>query len=246
MNWFTGPAKTRHTPGGSPRHNQREARLVDSRALGGQLTQLTPPPLARAVLRWSLGHALPRTALRRSARQGDLHGRMFVATQSGDRAALEPVLDELRAHVPFYRGKFASVTADHATVRALLSNPDVGARFSPRTAEALLLGSWRGPWRRRRSDPHPALPVGYRASGSHPLPQVRVARLQRPGGREPAPPHSADRHRAPRPDRPEKSGRPRRDVLQPPAGHRDRGDPRRPGTRPREGAQVGCRGRAQP
>jgi cytochrome P450 len=82
-------------------------------------------------LRWSLGHALPRTALRRSAKQGDLHGRMFVATQSPDHAALEPVLDELRGHAPFYRGKFAWVTADHAAVRALLSNPDAGARRLP-------------------------------------------------------------------------------------------------------------------
>jgi len=95
------------------------------------LTQLTPTPLARAALRWSLGHALPRTMLRRAAKQGDLHGRMFVATRSGDRAALEPVLDELRAHSPFYRGKFASVTADHATVRAVLSSPDAGARRLP-------------------------------------------------------------------------------------------------------------------
>ncbi|MEW1951975.1 cytochrome P450 [Terrabacter sp. NPDC080008] len=93
------------------------------------LIQPTPTPMARAALRWSLGHALPRTALRRAAEQGDLHGRMFVASQSGGREALEPVLSELRAHTPFYRGKFASVTADHAAVRALLSNPDAGARF---------------------------------------------------------------------------------------------------------------------
>ncbi|HEV7148840.1 MAG TPA: hypothetical protein VGN48_17755 [Pedococcus sp.] len=88
-------------------------------------------PLARAALRWSLGHGLPSTALRRSAGQGDLHGRMFVATQSRDQAALEPVLDELRAHAPLYRGKFASVSVDHGAVRALLSNPDAGARFLP-------------------------------------------------------------------------------------------------------------------
>ena len=68
-------------------------------------------PTARAAVRWSLGHALPRTLLRRAARQGDLHGRMFVATQSADLAALEPVLDELRAHGAFYRGKYASVSA---------------------------------------------------------------------------------------------------------------------------------------
>ncbi|EWS99749.1 cytochrome P450 [Intrasporangium oryzae NRRL B-24470] len=101
-------------------------------------------PLARAAVRWSVGHALPRTMLRRSAKQGDLHGRMFVATQSGDRAALEPVMDELRAHAPFYRGKFASVTVDHAAVRALLSNPDAGARFLPADRESSLarLLSW--------------------------------------------------------------------------------------------------------
>ncbi|MGZ4587513.1 MAG: cytochrome P450 [Mycobacteriaceae bacterium] len=95
------------------------------------MTQLSPVPMARAAVRWSLGHALPRTLLRRSAKQGDLHGRMFVATQSGGLAALEPVLDELRAHSPFYRGKYASVTADNAAVRALLSNPHAGSGFVP-------------------------------------------------------------------------------------------------------------------
>jgi cytochrome P450 len=95
------------------------------------LTRITPVPLAHAAVRWSLGHALPRTVLRRSAEQGDLHGRMFVATQSRDPAALEPILDELRTHTPFYRGRFASVIVDHSAVRALLSNPDAGARFLP-------------------------------------------------------------------------------------------------------------------
>jgi cytochrome P450 len=56
---------------------------------------------------------------------------MFVATQSGDRAALEPILDELHAQAPFYRGRFASVTADHAAVRALLSSPHAGAGLVP-------------------------------------------------------------------------------------------------------------------
>jgi cytochrome P450 len=56
---------------------------------------------------------------------------MFVATQTGGLAALEPVLDELRTHGPFYRGKFASVSVDNAAVRALLSNPDAGSGFVP-------------------------------------------------------------------------------------------------------------------
>ena len=91
----------------------------------------TAVPLSRAAVRWSLGHALPRTVLRRSARQGDLHGRMFVASQSGDLAALAPVLEELRGHTPFYRGRFASVTADHAAVRAVLSSPDASTGLVP-------------------------------------------------------------------------------------------------------------------
>jgi cytochrome P450 len=95
------------------------------------VTQLSPVPMARSVVRWSLGHALPHTLLQRAAKQGDLHGRMFVATQSGELATLEQVLHELRTHSPFYRGRYASVSTDNAAVRALLSNPDVSSGFVP-------------------------------------------------------------------------------------------------------------------
>ena len=99
---------------------------------GGQsVTNLSPAPFARAAVRWSLGHALPSTLLRRAAKQGDLHGRMFVATQSGDMAKLEPVMEELRAQGTFYRGKYAAVSTENAAVRALLSSPDVAAGFVP-------------------------------------------------------------------------------------------------------------------
>jgi cytochrome P450 len=108
------------------------------------VTQLSPVPTARAAVRWSLGHALPRTLLRRAAKQGDLHGRMFVATQVGGMAALEPILDELRTHGAFYQGKFAAVSADNAAVRALLSNADAGAAFAPADGESRLarLQNW--------------------------------------------------------------------------------------------------------
>jgi cytochrome P450 len=56
---------------------------------------------------------------------------MFVATQSGDLGDLEPVMDELRAHRPFYRGAYAYVSADAGAVRALLSSPDVRSGFAP-------------------------------------------------------------------------------------------------------------------
>jgi cytochrome P450 len=95
------------------------------------VTQLSPMPVTRAAVRWSLGHALPSTLLRRAAKHGDLHGRMFVATLSGEQASLESAAAELRAHTPFYRGKFASVSVDNAAVRAMLSNPDAGSAFLP-------------------------------------------------------------------------------------------------------------------
>src|SRR6476660_9665328 len=111
---------------------------------GGPVTELSPVPSGRAAVRWSLGHALPRTLLRRAARQGDLHGRMFVATQSRDLADLEPVLAELRRHGAFYRGRFSSVSTDHAAVRALLANPDVGSGFVAADGESRLarLQAW--------------------------------------------------------------------------------------------------------
>jgi cytochrome P450 len=108
------------------------------------VTRLNPAPLARAAVRWSLGHALPRALLRRAAKQGDLHGRMFVATQSGGKTALEPVLDELREHGAFYNGKYASVSTDNAAVRALLSNPNAGSGFAHRDGGSRIarLQSW--------------------------------------------------------------------------------------------------------
>ena len=90
-----------------------------------------PAALVRAGVRWSLGHALPRFLLTRAARRGDLHGRMFVATRSTDLAGLEPIVDELRAHGAFYRGTYAAVTVEHATVRAMLSHPDASSGFAP-------------------------------------------------------------------------------------------------------------------
>jgi len=108
------------------------------------VTQLSPVPITRAAIRWSLGHALPRTLLERAAKQGDLHGRMFVATQSSDLAELEPVLEELRTHRPFYKGKFAHVSVDNAAVRALLSNPDAGSAIIPTDPDGRLakLQAW--------------------------------------------------------------------------------------------------------
>ena len=91
------------------------------------MTQLSPAPVARAAVRWSLGHALPSMLLRRAAKKGDLHGQMFLATQHSGPAALEVAMRNLRAEGAFYQGKYASVSVDNAAVRAMLSSPDAGA-----------------------------------------------------------------------------------------------------------------------
>ncbi len=105
---------------------------------------LSPTPVARAAVRWSLGHALPNTLLRRAAKKGDLHGRMYVATHAPGSAALGPVMDELRTHGAFYRGRFSSVSVDNEAVRALLSNPDAGTMFGVEQADSRLgrLHAW--------------------------------------------------------------------------------------------------------
>lgn len=100
--------------------------------------------LAKAGVRWGLGHALPGTLLRRAGSNGDLHGRMFVATVRGGFAALEPILAELHEHRPLYRGRYSSVTADLAAVRAVLSSPDFGSGFLPQDGDSPLarLARW--------------------------------------------------------------------------------------------------------
>ena len=91
------------------------------------MPQLRPVPVARAAVRWSLGHALPSRLLRRAAKRGDLHGQMFIATHDDQLSTLTPVMEELRGHGPFYQGKYAAVSADNATVRELLSSPAAGS-----------------------------------------------------------------------------------------------------------------------
>ena len=69
---------------------------------------------------------------------------MFVATQSSGMEQLDPILDELRSHGTFYRGKYASVSVDNAAVRALLSSPDAGSGFVPSDGTGFLgrLQAW--------------------------------------------------------------------------------------------------------
>lgn len=75
----------------------------------------------RQLLRWGFGHLLPTTLLSRAARQGDLQGKLLLASRNGDPF---PVFEELRRHGPLYRGRFAYVATSHAVVREVLSSND--------------------------------------------------------------------------------------------------------------------------
>lgn len=83
-----------------------------------------------STVRWGLGHALPRAAIRGSARRGDLHGRLIEA--SDDTEAFE-LFDRIRAEGPLHRARFAYVTASQPVVREVLTSPDMrtGIDFGP-------------------------------------------------------------------------------------------------------------------
>src|SRR5690349_2746195 len=87
--------------------------------IGTHAAEATKP-----VVRWTLGHVVPLAAMTRAARRGDLHGRLLVASRTGDPFT---VFEELRAQGPLYRGRFAYVATSLAAVREVLSSNDVRA-----------------------------------------------------------------------------------------------------------------------
>jgi cytochrome P450 len=77
---------------------------------------------AKPVVRWGLGHALPRAVLQREARRGDLQGRLVDDAAAG--RDLTGLFDEIRAAGPVARTRFGWITTHHAAVREVLSSDD--------------------------------------------------------------------------------------------------------------------------
>ena len=90
----------------------------------------------KPVVRWGLGHRLPRTVMEVAAWRGDLQGKLIVAGRDGDPF---PIFEQLRAAGPIYRGRFGHVATSHALVREVLSSNDFRAGFE-RVAAAGALG----------------------------------------------------------------------------------------------------------
>lgn len=78
----------------------------------------------KPVVRWGIGHALPRTVLRAAARRGDLQARLVAEAAVSPTSALTGLFDEIRAQGPLYEGSFAYVTTSHAAVREVLTGND--------------------------------------------------------------------------------------------------------------------------
>ena len=95
---------------------------------------------SRAAVRWALGHRLPSTVMRVADRRGDLQARLIQVSRGGDPF---PVFEEIRAHGPLYRGRFAYLTASLPVVRDVLSSNDFRAGFDPGPADGVLGRAYR-------------------------------------------------------------------------------------------------------
>lgn len=99
-------------------------------SLGSSVSTSLVSPV-RQVVRWSLGHGLPSTLMRRAAANGDLQGRL-VGPESRDPDLLHGVAEEIRASGPLHRSKFAYVTVSLPVVKEVLTSPDFHAGvFAP-------------------------------------------------------------------------------------------------------------------
>lgn len=99
---------------------------------------------AKPVVRWGLGHGLPRTVIGRASRRGDVQGRLIqTAATPGDDPALLALLEEIRGQGPLVRGGFSHITVSHAVVKEVLSSNDFSAGLPlPSKGVFGVLGDW--------------------------------------------------------------------------------------------------------
>jgi cytochrome P450 len=94
----------------------------------------------KPVVRWGLGHFVPRRAMMVAARRGDLQGRLIASSRQGDPF---PLFEELRARGPLYRGRFAYLTPSMAVAREVLTSNDFRTGFDLSQARGLLGRAFR-------------------------------------------------------------------------------------------------------
>ncbi|WP_460849588.1 cytochrome P450 [Nocardioides ultimimeridianus] len=105
-------------------------KLSEGASHAGGARRAAAVPLVRAEhavkkpVRWLTNHGIARVMITRSAKRGELQGRLIGETKGGDHRAVLELFDEVRSHGTTYQGTFSLVTVDHATVKAVLNSPD--------------------------------------------------------------------------------------------------------------------------
>lgn len=79
---------------------------------------------SKALVRWGVTQAIPRTVFRTAARRGDLQGRLIGTALQGHTFDLVPLFEELYAAGPVHKGGFSYITGRHAVVHEVLSGND--------------------------------------------------------------------------------------------------------------------------
>ncbi|MFI5622799.1 cytochrome P450 [Nocardioides sp. NPDC051685] len=105
-------------------------RTIPGRTLGRALG--TVEHTAKQGVRWALGHGLPRTAIVRSARKGDLQGDLILSGPGSHTFDLVDLFEEFRARGPLYQGGFSLLAVDHEVIKEVLTSNDfVTGFFAP-------------------------------------------------------------------------------------------------------------------
>lgn len=87
---------------------------------------------AKQGVRWALGHGLPRTAIVRSARKGDLQGDLILSGPGSHTFDLVDLFEEFRARGPLYQGGFSHLAVDHEVIKEVLTSNDfITGFFAP-------------------------------------------------------------------------------------------------------------------
>ena len=84
---------------------------------------------AKPLVRWGLGHALPRAVMLAAARKGDFQGQLIKSSRTGTDVL--SMIKDLRERGAVHRGKFAYLTASLPAVRDVLSSNDFRVGFEP-------------------------------------------------------------------------------------------------------------------
>ncbi|MFJ2758043.1 cytochrome P450 [Nocardioides sp. NPDC087217] len=105
-------------------------RTIAGRTLGWTLGAVERN--AKQGVRWALGHGLPRTAIVRSARKGDLQGDLILSGPGSHTFDLVGLFEEFRARGPLYQGGFSHLAVDHEVIKEVLTSNDfITGFFAP-------------------------------------------------------------------------------------------------------------------